>query len=169
MPRRLIVTVLALTLPLLLAGAAAPHDQGGRADRAATGLDDAVRVGARVLDPALRRPMPAHHHRAPSTGGTVGVAIPQAFRLDILREVRTVGRCEVVVAVTDSRPDRVGFTVVAQGGGRGTLSAAQVPGNAMQASAVRVEGRTARYPAGAGIGSVRLTGTFETCPRWSLG
>lgn len=155
MPRPMIVPALVLLVPLLCGGAAAPVPAVGPRPPAVL----AVRSDREPL-----RPGPG----AQAAAGSVAVSIPVVFRVDVLSQVTTSGRCAVVVAVTDGRPARPGFTVVAAGGGRGALDAAQVPGNAMRATDVRVQGPTARYPAGLGIGSVRLTGTFDSCPRWSL-
>ncbi|MBU4337433.1 MAG: hypothetical protein KJ548_12785 [Actinobacteria bacterium] len=102
------------------------------------------------------------------TGITISVTIPEVFTLAVLEQVQTADRCEVLVAVTDTRSSHPGFVVSVSGGGHGTLVAEQVPGNGMSADDLQVGRTWAAYPTGLGIGSVRLRGTFDTCPSWSL-
>ncbi|MBU4214535.1 MAG: hypothetical protein KJ792_07760 [Actinobacteria bacterium] len=181
-----LVTCTALVVTAPLAATAADPAQGAARGAPTAHIDAAPGPGWWSASAWL---VAWHHHRGTTTpapvpppvptpdpttapagaaGITVAVTIPEAFTITVLHQERTAGRCEVLVAVTDTRLSHPGFVVNVDGGGRGTLVAEQVPGNGMPAAEMRVGRTWAAYPAGRSGGSVRLRGTFATCPSWLL-
>jgi hypothetical protein len=154
MPIRMFAGALALVLQLLCGPwAAAPP-------------------GAATVDRRPGGPSTSHADVPPPVGATaattVRVTIPELFTLSVLSQTSVPGRCTVVLAVTDTRLSHPGFTVVAAGGGAGSVTAVQVPGNRMLATDVRLGRQAASYRPGLAGGSVRIVGTFTRCPSWTL-
>lgn len=107
-------------------------------------------------------------------GMAVSVTIPAgSLSLTPDEPVPAGSSCSVALTVTDTRAGNLGFAARVDAPGAVTLVARQVAGNAMRPDDVRVHATgneaTATYPAGRGLGSVRLVATSSAgCPSVTL-
>lgn len=107
-------------------------------------------------------------------GMAVSVTIPAgSLSLTPDEPVPAGSSCSVALTVTDTRAGNLGFEARVDAPGAVTLVARQVAGNAMRPDDVRVHATgneaTATYPAGLGLGSVRLVATSSAgCPSITL-